>query len=303
MPASPFVICLGSSVLDRVFEVPAFPPKPIKVTATRYRESCGGIAATAAVAIAALGGRAAYWGRMGEDESARVLMAAFREHGVDVTGTRRIPGAQTPTAAVIVNAQGERLLFVHPGSGLDPDPSWLALERLAEASAVLADFRWVKGATTLLEAARSRDLPRVVDADLGGLAAFDRLLPLADHVIFAQPALAEMTRTEDPAEGLRRAAVNAGGLVGVTLGPAGAMWLENGRVHRQAAFPVVARDTTGAGDTFHGAYALAIAEGRPVAAAMELAAAAAAIKCARGEGWAGMPDRAAAEALLKGRTA
>jgi sulfofructose kinase len=65
----------------------------------------------------------------------------------------------------------------------------------------------------------------------------------------------------------------------VTLGADGVAWLEAGEAHRQPALPVAARDTTGAGDVFHGAYAFAIAAGAPVAESMGFAAAAAALKC------------------------
>ncbi|MBL8670378.1 MAG: sugar kinase, partial [Alphaproteobacteria bacterium] len=61
------VICLGTIVLDRVFAVDSIPAVPTKVTARAVVERGGGIAATAAVAIAALGGDAAYWGRIGDD--------------------------------------------------------------------------------------------------------------------------------------------------------------------------------------------------------------------------------------------
>jgi sulfofructose kinase len=65
-----------------------------------------------------------------------------------------------------------------------------------------------------------------------------------------------------------------------------------------AAFSVRAVDTLAAGDVFHGAYALAIAEAIPVAQAMRFAAAAAAIKCSRPGGRSGAPTRAEVEAML-----
>jgi sugar/nucleoside kinase (ribokinase family) len=71
-------------------------------------------------------------------------------------------------------------------------------------------------------------------------------------------------------------------------------------LHHQAAYAVRALDTTGAGDVFHGAYTLAIAEGSSVARAMRFAAAAAALKCARGDGGRGCPRRAEVESLLTG---
>jgi sulfofructose kinase len=71
----------------------------------------------------------------------------------------------------------------------------------------------------------------------------------------------------------------------------------SGLVHpggRLPAFHVEARDTTGAGDIFHGAFALAVAEGRTVGEALVFASAAAAVRCATGR----LPARAAVEELL-----
>ena len=64
------------------------------------------------------------------------------------------------------------------------------------------------------------------------------------------------------------------------------------------AFPVTAVETLGAGDTFHGAFALALAEGMEIAAAMRFAAAAAALRCTRSGGRAALPSRHEVMALL-----
>ena len=69
------VICLGIVVLDRTWEVAAIPAEPRKVAALGYRETGGGMAATAAVAVAALGGDCAFWGRVGTDATGAWLRA------------------------------------------------------------------------------------------------------------------------------------------------------------------------------------------------------------------------------------
>jgi sulfofructose kinase len=65
-----------------------------------------------------------------------------------------------------------------------------------------------------------------------------------------------------------------------------------------SAFPIRPIDTLAAGDVFHGAFALALAEGCAEADALRFAAAAAAIKCTRFGGITGAPGRAEVEALL-----
>jgi sulfofructose kinase len=294
------VICLGIVVLDHVHEVEAVPAAPTKVTATGYRETGGGIAATAAVAIAALGGEAAYWGRVGDDAAGSTLQAQLRRLGVDVTGLRRIAGAATPVAAAIVDREGERLLVVFPGRALDPDPSWLPLDEVAGAGAVMVDMRWREGAEALVAAARRHGVPSVLDAEIGEPAALAALVPAVDHAVFSERGLAQYAGTVSNEDGLRRAHAHGARHVAVTLGAAGSLWLgEDGALRRVPALPVAARDTTGAGDVFHGAFALALAEGRDVAAAARFASAAAALKCRNGRGWDGMASRAEVDRLLK----
>lgn len=293
------IICLGAAVIDRVYEVDVIPSTPQKVQAHGYRERCGGIAATAAVAIARLGHSALYWGRLGDDAGADFILAALARHGVTIGALRRSPGGKTPSAAVIVDAQGERLLAVFPGSGLQDDPDWLPLDDLAGADALLVDARWPEGALHALRAAGSRGLPSVLDADLGEPSVLASLAEQAGHTIFSAPGLQRFTGLCDLEAGLRAAQGRTPGIVGVTMGPLGASWLERGRLRHQPAFGVVARDTTGAGDTFHGAYALAVAQQAPIAQAMRYAAAAAAIKVRSGGGWDGMPDAAATAELLQ----
>lgn len=289
------IVCTGITVLDRVWDVPAIPPRPEKVTATGYRETGGGTAATACVAIAALGGRAALWSRVGDDAVGRALRDDLARRGVDVADLRLFPEGATPTTAALVDPAGERLLGVFTGRGLSDDAGWLPLRSLAGVDAVLADIRWPEGAAALFAAAGERRIRRVLDADVGAPAALPALARAADYVVFSTPALAAFSGTASPEAGLRRAARETGAVLGVTLGGDGCMWLDDGTARCAPALRVAARDTTGAGDVFHAAFTLALAEGRSVARAMAFANAAAGLKCETGNGWDGMPTRSQLE--------
>ncbi|WP_456816579.1 PfkB family carbohydrate kinase [Bradyrhizobium sp. USDA 4508] len=78
-------------------------------------------------------------------------------------------------------------------------------------------------------------------------------------------------------------------VIAVTRGEGGVSWYENGQLHRRAAYAVDVVDTTGAGDVFHGAYALAIGVGLDVRNAMAFSAATAAMKCRHAGGRNGIP--------------
>ena len=89
------------------------------------------------------------------------------------------------------------------------------------------------------------------------------------------------------------------GFVAVTDGPNGVSWLEDGALRHMPAFAVKAIDTLGAGDAFHGAFTLALAEGRDLTDALRFASAAAALKCTQFGGAAGAPRRAEVDEFLK----
>jgi sulfofructose kinase len=292
------VVCAGIAVLDQVWELPALPDAPGKYIAGGLRVTGGGMAATAAVAVASLGGSAAWCGRLGADATGEALIGALRGHGVDVSGAAVTPGARTPSSGVLVDAEGERILAVFPGAGL-PEDAPVPPALVERAGAVLADPRWPGGAERLFALARARALPCVLDADIAPREVLRRLAGLADHVVFSQRGLVEFSGEADPAIGLAAAAAALEGTVAVTLGAGGSLWWREGRALHLPAPRVAARDTTGCGDVFHGAYALALAEGAPVDVAARFATAAAALKAERGNGWAGMPDRGVVEALLQ----
>jgi sulfofructose kinase len=147
-------------------------------------------------------------------------------------------------------------------------------------------------------AAQARRIPIVIDLDQA-TRPDDPLLQLGTHVVSSTEALRGATGARDPGAGLRALAEHISGFLAVTDGPNGIDWLERGELHHMQAFKVKAIDSLGAGDAFHGAFALALAEGRSLAEALRFASAAAALKCTHFGGGAGAPSRAEVEEFLK----
>lgn len=293
------LVCLGILVKDLVFRVPAIPSTPQKLTCTRLRTQFGGMAATASAAAAALGGQVEFWGRVGDDETGAQAEQALRQRGV-LPRLQVQPGAQSPLSAVIVDDAGERMLAVYTGD-LGAAPDWLPLPALAGAGAVHADFRWVEGARALYGAARALGLPRVLDADTGNPDALRELVALADHVIFSERGLRDYAGDLPCGQALRQVARAPGEVVGVTLGEAGSLFCQDGNVRAFAAPRVQAVDTNGAGDVFHGAYALALARGLHWAQAVDYAGAAASLKCTRDHDWGTLPTHHEVTAFMEAR--
>lgn len=300
MPPGKRVICVGHAALDRIYRIEAFPPEPTKVRALEHVEAGGGMAANAAVAIARLGGRVELWSRIGDDAAGAAIRAGLRSDRVDVRYLLSYEGARSSTSAIIVDDKGERLIVGQRDAGMPSGTSWLPLERVKEADIVLGDVRWLEGLRATFAKAREDGVTTVLDVDLGAREALPGILKLTDYAIFSAPALREFAPGEADADRLATVLTLGPRHAGVTLGANGYIWRErDGSSGSQPAFPIATTDTTGAGDAFHGAFTLMIAEGKTVAEAARMAAAVAALKCTRLGARAGLPSREEALAFLQ----
>lgn len=293
------VICCGNAAFDHIWHVESLPAGDGKTRALEYVERIGGLAANAAIAVARLGARAALWSRAGEDDTGRKMVSQVAARGVDVQYFRLTEGAQSPHASVIVEKSGARSIVAYRGGGWAETANWLPLEWVAAAKAVHADTRWPHGAAATFGAARAAGIPSVLDVEITERPILERLLPLTDYAVFSLPGFRAFTATDDLRAGLDYTLAHGARVPVVTLGSEGVVWLEDGALQRLPAFKVQAVDTTGAGDVFHGALALALGEGMASVAALRFASATAALKCMRFGGGAGTPARDEVEAFLR----
>jgi sulfofructose kinase len=284
------VTCVGIAVLDLVFRVDSFPETPGKYRASERREVGGGVAATAAATVSSLGGRGVFVGCVGDDAEGERIVADLARYGVGTLCVRRVAGAQSPLSVVLVDAAGERTIVNHSSPGLFDEAAPLTESDLVGADAVLADMRWPSAAVVALDIARRRGLPAVLDCDHDPTDHPD-VVAAASHAVFALPTLAAFVGAANPEAALHVASGLTGGIVVATDGGNGVHWLDGDRYRHLPAFRVDVVDTLGAGDVFHGVLALALAEGRPLESALRWASAAAAIKCTRFGGRAGIPAR------------
>ena len=280
-----------------MFSLDEFPDVASKYRATAFHSVGGGPAATAAVAIARLGGTVQLATRIGHDDVGEIVVNELEGHGVDCSLVRRFSGSRTSVSTVLVDRSGERLIVNFLDPQLENQPDWLPDELPSDVDAVLCDTLWPEGALHMLGLARSRGVPGVLDADLP-VPADVELLRSASHVAFSQAGLADYCGEADPDIGLSSVAANIDAWCCVTLGAKGAISIDNGEKTLVEAFDVPVSDTLGAGDVWHGAFALALAERADVIDAMRFAAAAAALKVATGGGRSGCPDRQAVEEFL-----
>ncbi|MGK6315509.1 PfkB family carbohydrate kinase [Neorhizobium sp. DT-125] len=286
------VFCVGLATRDTIMTVASIPTEPIKIYAQARRDVGGGPAATASVAIARLGGRPFFAGRIGDDPTGAALRGELADEKVDTAWLKSFEGYLSPGSVILVDANGERLIVAYSDPDLPADADWLMPDDLG--GAVLCDLSWPQGALKSLAAARKQGIPAVLDADISRHdgTVVSAIVSAADHVVFSRPGLAQLTGVDDIGTGLKRAALPSHRLIGVTDGADGLYWLDDGTLRNVRAPAVEVVDTVGAGDAFHGALALALSRHWPLDRAIAFSNAVAALKCTRPGGRAGLPTAA-----------
>lgn len=300
VPGRSVVLCAGIAVEDFIFRVEAFPTPGTKAPARDLVVTGGGCAANAAVTVARLGGDARFAGPLGGDEASGRIVQGLRREGVDTTAVVRVPSAVASVSGIFIDASGERLLATRHAQGLEAARPAKPDHLVRDIGVLLVDNRFPEFVLPICHAARARRIPIVLDVDRPTHPA-DPLLALASHSIFSAEALRSTFVADNLEAALEHAAVSCGDFVAATDGTNGVLWRDGGRVVRLPAFAVETIDTLAAGDVFHGAFALALAEGRDEIGGLRFAAAAAAIKCTRFGGITGAPSRTETEWLLRRR--
>jgi len=292
--ASKPILCVGACAWTTIFRVAHLPRGSAKIIPDIAIQIGDGMSATAACAVVRLGGKAAFWARVGDDANGHAAIKSLTEAGLDCSGVRLVTGVKGSFCTVVVDGDGERIVIPRHDPAMPTEASWLPLERIraGEFAAVLTEVRWPEGAAAVLDAARAAGIPAILDAEVGAPGVLEDLAQRATHVLYSETGLDAHVGTGDAGGQLVRAqAALPHAFVGVTRGAEGFYWLQDGKVGHAAGVKVNAIDTLGAGDVFHGAYALALAEGQSAADAARFSCVAASLKCEVFGGRIGAPTR------------
>ena len=288
--AAGLVLGLGNACYDTILEVDHLPGPGEKAERRGLHFSPGGQVASALVGCTRLGLQTSLLMRTGDDEAGERIRAALASEGVGLEHARTVCGTASASAVIVRDRGGERQIVWDTPQGLALEPEAVTPELFTGVAAVLFDGRDRDACLRAAQLARQRGIPVVADLDCP-YRHTPELLPWVDHLIVPSSfTLPEQLRS---------------GVVVVTLGSAGSRGWEPGSGAGQAseavhvpAFAVAAIDTTGAGDAYHAGYIFALLQGWPLARRMRFASATAALSCLAVGSQAGLPDRAAVEALL-----
>ncbi len=278
---------VGSVNLDLVASGVPLPNPGETVTGAQFKQHPGGKGANQALAARRLGADVFMVGCVGNDALAEPALALLRKDGVDVSGVMAELGAATGVALIAVSPEGENQITV--ASGANARVSEDDVLGLPKCDVILCQLEVpVKAVEAAAHRAR----------DTGALFAINLApaIPVPDGVLKAADILIV---NEIEAAFYGDALHDRGGLVALTLGGEGAVLFKLGKeIARVPALDVLVVDTTGAGDTFCGAFVTALAEGLAPERALSFASAAAALAVTKPGAQPSLPLRAEVEALL-----
>ncbi|PYE31081.1 MULTISPECIES: PfkB family carbohydrate kinase [unclassified Rhizobium] len=292
------VLGFGAVAIDDIVYVDR-PLKAGKGKVVGRTRDFGGNVATALVAVAKLGGQAGFIGWLGSTPDEDPSASELERQGVDVSRAPRRADARAIRSVITVGPDGDRFIAydddVPHGTCHD-----LSDETLSEARVLLVDGYATHSERTVARA-RALGLSVVADIEWSIGTATDRLIALADHLVLPLAYAEAQTGETAPAAILRHLWTDDRAAVVLTDGDRGAFVRQAGDAGNWhvPAYAVRAVDTTGAGDCFHGAYALALARGQPPIDCVRYAAAAAAISVTGKGGRMALPDHPACTALMQ----
>lgn len=302
--SKPRITVLGSYNTDLVTMSPRIPQPGETILGSGFSTGPGGKGSNQAVAAARAGAYVTFVGRIGTDMFGEMALKVWKDAGIDTSYVTETADAATGVATIIVDEAGENVIVVASGA------NWLVSAADAEAAqAAIAESKvFLTQLETPLESvqrgmqiAREQNVITILNPAPGQKLAAD-LLALADIITPNQTEAEIITgiSSQDPESACAALRDYGANTVVMTLGGDGVLLYDDQGPRRFPAFPVEkVVDTTGAGDAFNGALAVALAEGLPIEAAIRFAAATGALSVTQPGATESMPDRAAIDALLR----
>lgn len=290
------VLVLGSLNMDLVARCPHIPVPGETVLGTEFETHHGGKGANQAVAAARMGAAVAMLGCVGSDAYGEALRTALADDGIAVQGVRVSPALPTGVALIAVSEQGQNSIVVVPGANgeVGPDDWQAAATQWPQARMLVAQLEVplgvvqqaitqakARGLVTVLNAAPAQALPAELLAQLSWLVVNESEAQAISKVVVSDVESARHAARTLLAMGPEQVIVTLGAQGLMHGGPLGCAW--------HPATPVKALDTTGAGDTFVGAFVAGLAQGKPEDEALRWGQAAAAIAVTRAGAQSSMP--------------
>jgi len=294
------IVVLGSVNADLVLRCERLPRPGETVHGQDFQTVPGGKGANQAVAAARLGGRVEFIGCIGDDAFGATARATLERAGVGTVHLRARAGVPTGVAMILVERSGQNSIALAAGANACLDIAQVdeAAATIARASLLVCQLETpLASVQHAIGIARRHGVPVLLNPApaqplaLALLAKVDILVPNESEAAELLPGGAAL----DPVAAAAALQRQGPGTVIVTLGGDGICIADPRGTRRRPAPVVQALDTTGAGDTFIGAFAVALQEGLDTDRAAAFAQRAAAFSVTRAGAMASMPTRAELE--------
>lgn len=300
------IVVIGSSNIDLIMKMDHLPEKGETVTDAVFMQVYGGKGANQAVAASRAGGKVTFVNCVGEDAYTPQMLRNFLNDGIDTRFVFQEKNVPSGHALIMIGNEGENIISVAPGANnlLLPGKIEKASRIFDDAALIVMQFEIPEETIKyVIDLANKKNIP--VMWNVAPARAFDfSYIPKVNILVLNEVEagfLAEIpVENETDAEKAAQRLVSRGvEKVIITLGSQGAFVLTQNEKVSVPAFKVEAVDTTAAGDTFCGALAVAITEGKNLKESLQFASAAAAISVTRMGAQPSAPNRREVEEFLK----
>jgi ribokinase len=300
------VIVIGSANRDLTVKVGHLPRVGETVSGGEFYASFGGKGANQAVAAHKAGADVTLVAKVGLDENGNAMVRHLEGLGLATHTILRDATSASGVAVIIVDNDGKNMIAVAPGSNwnLTEEEIALAEPAIADAHVLLIQLEVpVDAAHRALTLARQHKVTTILNP-APARALPGSTLALVDVITPNEVETSALTglgvKDEHDAAQAARMLLDAGVKhVIVTLGEKGALWVTREREQLFPAFHITPVDSTAAGDAFNGAFACALAEGRPIEEAIRFANAAGALTVTRRGAQDALPTRGEIEQLMR----
>ena len=292
----------GLNAVDHLIVVPEYPAFDTKIRLLEHKQSAGGQTASTMVSLRRLGLRTAYAGRFGSDPEGLFGFQTLKDDDVNVDFAEVVEGARNQIAFITIDARsGERTIVWDRDDRLAYKPDEAPAEFGSMGRVLHLDAHDPPACVRVAKAARESGAS--VSADIDNVYhGLPELLPLIDILIGSKEFPRRVTGIADERAALVELKARYGcALVGMTIGAAGAVVYGDGKFIESPGFeaPGGCRDTTGAGDAFHGGFLYGLLTGEDIETSLKLGNAVAAIKCSALGARTALPTSSELEAFLK----
>lgn len=291
----------GLNAVDHLIVVPEYPAFDTKMRLLEHTQSAGGQTATAMVALRRLGLKTAYAGRFGSDQEGLFGLNTLKDDDVNVDFAEVVEGARNQIAFITVDARsGERTIIWDRDERLAYRRDEAPVEFGPMGRVLHLDAHDPPACVRLAQAARAAGT--IVSADIDNVyEGLPELLPLIDILIGSKEFPERFTGVRDERAALVELKNRYGcAVVGMTIGAVGAVVYNDGSFIESRGFaaPGGCRDTTGAGDAFHGGFLYGFLRGEDIETSLKLGNGVAAMKCSALGARTALPTRSELEQFL-----